>query len=128
MKAQRRAAKGLAGRHVFEFARRHPKNLLRVTHNSTGVWILAARGNFSPRDKTLFVHYLVDEGFIPDQYRAFSAREEGTWAGLKWLIEEPHVGSTGPGRTHRADAFMIRLLAYGFLLWVVQIALLVTSL
>jgi hypothetical protein len=127
MKAQRRTAKKLAGRQVFEFSRRRPKNLLRVAHNSTGVWILAARDNFSARDKTVFVHYLAEEGFIPEGYRAFSAEDERRW-GLRWLVEEPGAGAKNRGKTHKADAFVIRLLGYGYLLWVIQIAaLMVTS-
>jgi len=125
MKAQRRIASGLGSRHVFEFSPRRPKNRLRVTHNTTGVWILAARDNYSPRDKLVFIHYLAEEGFIPDRYRTFSIGIEGAGAGLKWLVEQPRMGSNNPGTAQRANAFMIRLLTFAFSLFLIQIAALV---
>jgi hypothetical protein len=87
------------------------------------VVIHASRDDFSPREKTLFVHYLVAEGFIPDVHRGFCA-ENGGSTGLQWRVE---AGSPGLRGGRRSDSFMTRLLVYGFVLWVIQMAALLLT-
>jgi hypothetical protein len=126
MKTRRKPEKTPAGLSSFEFRHQAPENLLRVERDGAGVTIRAARDNFSLRDKTFFVRYLANEGFISQRHRRFAAEQRGGRGGLEWLVEEghPRTGWTSAGATPRATAFMIRLFVYGFLVWVLQITML----
>jgi hypothetical protein len=129
MNAQRRAAKLWAGRRAFQFVRKSPENVLRVQPSKSTVTILAARDNFSSRDKTCFVHYLANEGFIHERYRRFSAEDSAQWPTLEWVVEKGcrRAASPSPGATRLARAFMTRLLVYEFLAWVIQMSALFLS-
>jgi len=109
---------------TFEFPHRHPENFLKVESNETAVRIRAARDNFTARDKAFFVRHLANEGFIADRYRSYS--DECGAPGIEWVIEgasiHTEVKETKPHS--RADAFMMRLVIYSFLLWLIQITFL----
>lgn len=110
---------------IFEFPHRHPQNFLRVESDGERVRIRAARDNFTARDKTFFVRHLANEGFIADRFRWVSEQRAGA-SGIEWLVEVPHNTDSKNSRCYRrADAFMIRLLAYGVVLWLIELTFLV---
>jgi hypothetical protein len=121
MKAQRRTARNHASQQTFEFAHCRPENLLRVEIGRTGVVISAYQGNFSPRDKEAFVRYLVDEGFISDQYRYFSTDRSETWAGLQWFVDGRISTGGVSGAIRRVKAFIVQLPAREFVAWAIQL-------
>lgn len=124
MKAQRRTARNQAAQQTFEFARSRPANLLRVEISRARVVIRACHGNFSPRDKEAFVRYLVDEGFISDQYRYFSVDRSETWAGLQWFVDG-RSSTRGVSRAiRRIKTFLLELPAHEFVAWAIQLGVL----
>ena len=120
MNTRRKTAKAVLALRKFEFHHKHPRNFLRVEHYATGVLIRVARDNFSPKDKTCFVQYLANEGFIPHGYCAFSAEDPDNRPVLEWIVEDLESGHSSMAR--RVGAFMVRLLVYEFLAWVAQLA------
>jgi hypothetical protein len=125
MRAQRRSTKGLANRQAFVFHRRRPENVLRVEIGQSGVVVHSSEGNFLPRHKEMFVRYLVDEGFISEQYRYFSWERSETWAGLRWVVDGRTVRFARGGAVWRAKTFIRRLSASRFVSWAVQLGALV---
>ena len=91
MNGQRKTAKLAVRQHSFVFLRSRPRNFLRVETQHGSVVIHAARDNFSPRDKTAFVRYLVAEGFIGERYRGFRADRAELWRRLQWRVDGPSV-------------------------------------
>jgi hypothetical protein len=122
MKAHRRIARNL-GLQTFEFVPRRPLNSLRVEISQGGVVIRASRDNFPPHDKDAFVHYLAEEGFIPEWYRNFSATQGETWTSLQWVVDKTYhaQGSGKIGAIRGARRFVARLLAYEVLVWLIQL-------
>ena len=93
--------------------------------NGTAVKIRAVRDNFTARDKAFFVRHLANEGFIADRYRSYSD-DWGGATGIEWVIEGASIQTDVEGSKpqRRADAFMMRLVIYSFLLWLIQITFL----
>lgn len=130
MKAPRKPGKPLGNPSRFQFTHRHPENTLRVEQDPiAGVTIRAARDNFSLRDKTFFVNYLADEGFISQQYREFVAVHGEAWPGLEWVVVERYsrYHSETSGGTRRARSFMMRLLIGASLLWLTELTFLLLA-
>jgi hypothetical protein len=121
--AQRQTAKLAVRQHSFVFLRSRPRNFLRVEIQGRGVVVRAARDNFSPRDKTAFVRYLVAEGFIAERYRRFRADRAELCPRLEWRVDGPSVApdSKKPFWAAQTNAFMLRALVYGFVLWVIEL-------
>jgi len=120
MNTRRKTAKAVLALRKFEFHYKRPRNFLRVEHFATGVTIRAARDNFTPKEKAYFVHYLANEGFIPQGYCTFSAEDPDNPPVLEWIVEDLDSGHSSIAR--RARAFMVRPLVYEFLAWVAQLA------
>ena len=125
MKAHRKKA---PAHRSFVFHHQSPKNVLRVLHDDSRVLILAARDNFSDRDKAFFIRHLIAEGFIDDETNPAQASQV-TETSVQWQVEAPLSALSAP-QPHtrcpqkRTRAFMMRLLICSGLLWLLELALL----
>jgi hypothetical protein len=100
----------------------HPQNRLRIETQAGGIVIHSARGDFSPREKSLCIRYLAAEGFIPERYEWFADPE---FCGLTWLVDsswitqksEPHLKALGQivGVLLCALLFWFALMTFAFL-------------
>ncbi|MDB6022192.1 MAG: hypothetical protein JWQ04_2049 [Pedosphaera sp.] len=70
-----------------EFTYHRPQNNIRMENREDGVVIRAARNNFSPRRKQLFIQEMAAEGFIPDHLQWLPS-ETGEWPGVTWIIDD----------------------------------------
>lgn len=86
--------------------------------------ITARRDNFSEEDKIFFIQYLVEEGFIPDRYRAYGEPGESIRLTLDWIVEENCRPEWPEAPLHypRTNRFMIRLLGCASILWATELA------
>ena len=107
-----------------EFYNRSPENFLLVENHEDGsVVIRAALDNYSERRKSLFIHELASEGFIPDEYQFMTNVEEDGSLGARWVIDSswlvvpPEVNSTA----HRC--VMIIVLSVFFIVAVMIVCL-----
>jgi hypothetical protein len=89
-----------------EFYHRFPENFLLVENREDGgVVIRAVFNNYSERRKTMFIHELAAEGFIPDEFQFMTNVEEDGFLGVRWVIDSswlvvpPEVTATSQRRT-----------------------------
>jgi hypothetical protein len=104
----------------IEFSTHNPPNLIVVERDKEAVLIRAAQNNFSPRRKAFLIRQLAAEGYIPDQFEEFM--EYAPVKGLTWVVDRSLL-FVGPAATKRTRRFMRRVIAGGYLLWFLEIAL-----
>ncbi len=115
-----------AGRREFRFCHPRPRNVLEVFTEEHRVVVVAARDNFSERDKFTFVRHLALEGFIPSGCRWCPEAWPDAALPVEWESTAP-AGATETLR-RRANAFMVKLFLAGGLAWVGSLALRLASL
>src|SRR5258708_6563559 len=98
-------------------------NLILVENWPEKTVIRVTRDNFSERRKSFFIRHLAAEGYIPTDYASSPADGGSGDSGLQWIVDSSWP-RTGPEPVRRGTPFMIRLLVYGFLLWLESMALL----
>ena len=119
IRTKRKTASQIEQRKAFVFSWSRPSNSLTVEQVGSGVLIHSAR-YLSSQDRTVFVRYLVEEGFISETYRGFSAKNASSWPGLQWLIG-PARSSKTPLGVWRTNVFLTPLLVSGFILWLFEL-------
>jgi hypothetical protein len=95
-----------------EFYFRKPDNMILVENGDDGVVIRASHDNFSERRKSLFIHELASEGFIPEHLHWSTESDFASPFGVKWVIDSSWVRvHWRQQRTVRARLVRIYLLA-----------------
>jgi len=103
---------------IFEFYFPDVDTLVQVEETDGAVVIRSTRNSFSERRKFYFIRELAAEGFISESYRWFSSADSPLLPGIRWLVDISWVElpKAALAQTRR---LVVRLLAGGFLLWLV---------
>lgn len=103
---------------IYEFCFPELDTLVQVENWNNRVIIRATRDSFSDERRTCFVRELAAEGFIPDDYRWFSAGSYFSRWPVRWLVDFTWL-KLDPQMLAQTDRFMARLFAGVVLLWFV---------
>jgi len=99
--------------------------LARIETDGTRVVIRTTRDNITAGAKAAFVHYLANEGFIPEHYRWYSCHSAAAEPRIQWLTDSSWVSLGRQGMRFGAKLWSFltwgRLLALG--LFVIAFAL-----
>ena len=93
-------------------------NHVLIENGPSGVVISTTRDNISDSRKSLLIHQLAAEGFIPDRYEWFSEPAEDGLLGVKWTAISPSRATKAEGHTLRKLCTW-RNVRYGclFIIW-----------
>ena len=109
--------------HSYDFYFPDVDTLIRVESSPEAVIVRASRNSFTERRKRCFIHELVAEGFIPDDYEWLSLAGSEFSRGARWLVDCSWLKLDASTLAH-ADRFMHRLIGATFLLWIVLMTVL----
>ncbi len=91
-----------------------------VENRPNSVRIRAARDNFSPRRKLLFVRHLAAEGYIPDSYQRQGERDT-TCSSLDWVVDNSLLTGPYSARSRSVRQILLTILIAG-VLWLALMA------
>ena len=107
----------------YEFCFPEKDTLVLVEVAEEGVTVRATRDTFPDQRKASFVRELSSEGFIGDNYGWFSSTGTESYLGVNWLIDYSWL-VIPPRALATARRFTLRLLAFGLVFWLGQMAVL----
>ena len=107
----------------YEFCFPERDTLVQVEVAGEGVTVRDTRDTFSELRRISFVRELAAEGFIGDNYRWFSQVGPESYLGVNWLVDYSWL-VIPPQALATARRFTLRLLAFGLVFWLGQMAVL----
>jgi hypothetical protein len=93
---------------------------VRVDVRNNQVLIRCSKRGVSAAQRTAFVQYLVDEGFIKSKDCGASKTELRSWLEITWRLDAKLAGFKPPTLRARLDGFMLRVLGCSFALCAVE--------
>jgi hypothetical protein len=118
MKSLRNKIRGAHAR-TYLFAN-SPAGKVQVDVRNEQVLIRCSRRRVSADQRTAFVQYLVDEGFIKSKECGANKTELGSWLEVTWRVDATLPGFKPATLRARLDAFMIRVLGCSFVLCAIE--------
>ncbi len=92
---------------------------VQVESSSSTVTIRATRNTFSEQRKRRFIHELVAEGFISDDFEWLSLADGELSRGVRWLLDISWL-KINPEVTARTRRSVLRFVAGAVLCWMVM--------
>ena len=95
-------------------------SLVRVETRGGKVLVKTSRNNFSERQKAFFIRHLAAEGFIPDEYQAFSEKSSSHFPNLRWAVDTSWMQGVASFR-EQAIRQALCAVAIGGVIWLISL-------
>jgi hypothetical protein len=120
MKSLRNKIRGVRAQ-TYDFSLGQRGGDMRVHVSTSRVLIRCTKTSLSPRRRTAFVQYLVDEGFIP---RSFISSAVESLPVVEWRMGAKPLSKRASQGATRHNRFMVRVLGCSLVLCLVEMMLL----